>query len=188
MKLPDINVHARIQKPSYTYRNGTPIWVRYGATHQMLDQLFPKKITNSYRGNPIAKWVFVLLTIVTIARSLVHMFAPDGGAQSIATIPLDSFTSNGADAVILIFAYWGLSQLIIGMIYVVVLWRYKALIPLMYLLMVIEYGMRIILGTLKPMVTIGTAPGAIGNFIIIPLAIIMLILSLRTCDLNAMEP
>jgi len=116
------------------------------------------------------------------------MFAPDGGAQSIATIPLDSFTSNGADAVILIFAYWGLSQLIIGMIYVVVLWRYKALIPLMYLLMVIEYGMRIILGTLKPMVTVGTAPGAIGNFIIIPLAIIMLILSLRTSDLNAMEP
>ncbi len=42
------------------------------------------------------------------------MFAPDGGAQSIATIPLDSYTANGADTVILIFSYWGLSQLIIG--------------------------------------------------------------------------
>jgi len=62
----------------------------------MLEHLFPQNKTNTYRGNPIAKWVFVLLTIVTTARSLVHMFSSDGGAQSIATIPLDSFTANGA--------------------------------------------------------------------------------------------
>lgn len=148
----------------------------------MLDHLFPQNKTNAYPGNPIAKWVFVLLTIFTIARSLVHMFASDGGAQSIATIPLDSFTANGADAVILIFALWGLSQLLIGIIYGIVIWRYQALIPLMYLLMVFEYGMRIVLGAIKPIETVGRAPGDIGNFIIIPLALIMLFLSVRNSD------
>ena len=104
----------------------------------MLKTMFPEQLTHDYRGSPIAKWFFVILTIVTLARSLVHIFAPDGGAQSIATIPLDTFTQNGAAAVVLIFALWGLSQLLMGIIYILVLWRYQALIPFMYLLMLVE--------------------------------------------------
>lgn len=148
----------------------------------MLERLFPKAITNDYRGSATAKWVFVLLTIITLGRSLAHMFSPDGGAQSIATIPLDTFTAAGADVVILIFALWGLSQVIIGGIYVVVLWRYQALIPLMYLLIVFEYGMRIFLGVLKPIETTGTAPGGILNFVMVPLGLFLLVLSLRSAS------
>ncbi|MFC2046086.1 hypothetical protein ACFLTC_01010, partial [Chloroflexota bacterium] len=124
----------------------------------MLEKMLPKQLDNEYKGSPISKWVFAFITIVTIVRSLIHMFAPDGGAQSIATIPLDSFTSNGAAAVILIFSLWGLSQLLLGCVYVVVLWRYQALIPFMYLLLIIEYAMRIILGILKPVDLVSTAP------------------------------
>ena len=145
----------------------------------MLEKMFPKQLNNDYAGSLIARWVFVLLTAVTLVRSLIHMFSPDGGAQSIATIPLDSFTSDGAAAVILTFSLWGLSQFLIGIIYIVVLWRYQALIPFMYLLIIIEYSMRIVLGFLKPIETAGTAPGAIGNFIIVPFTAIMLFLSLR---------
>jgi len=146
----------------------------------MLEKMFPKQLNNDYKGSLIAMWVFVLLTAVTLVRSLIHMFAPDGGAQSIATIPLDSFTSGGAAVVVLTFSLWGLSQLLIGIIYLVVLWRYQALIPFMYLLILIEYTMRIAFGFIKPIETAGTAPGAIGNFIIVPIAVIMLFLSLRT--------
>jgi len=81
--------------------------------------------------------------------------------------------------VVLTFSLWGLSQFLIGIIYIVVLWRYQALIPFMYLLIIVVYFMRIVLGILKPIETTGTAPGAIGNFIIVPLAVIMLFLSLR---------
>ena len=148
----------------------------------MLEKMFPKQLNNDYAGSLIARWVFVLLTAVTLVRSLIHMFSPDGGAQSIATIPLDSFTSDGAAAVVLIFSQWGLSQFLIGIMDLVVLWRYQALIPFMYLLIIIEYTMRIIIGFLKPIETAGTAPGAIGNFIIVPFAVIMLFLSLRKRD------
>ncbi len=44
----------------------------------MLETLLPKQLTNDYLDSPIAKWVFVLLTIMTIGRSLVHIFAADG--------------------------------------------------------------------------------------------------------------
>ncbi|MCD6284573.1 MAG: hypothetical protein J7M39_01510 [Anaerolineae bacterium] len=60
----------------------------------MLKAMFPKQLTNDYRGRPIARWVSIILTIVTVARSLIHILAPDGGAQSIATIPLDTFTQS----------------------------------------------------------------------------------------------
>ena len=108
------------------------------------------------------------------------MFAPDGGAQSIATIPLDTLTPRGAATVVSLFALWGLSQLLLGSIYVVVLWRYPALIPFMYVLTIVEYMMRIFVGTLKPIATAGTPPGAFGNYVVVPFACIMLFLSLRS--------
>lgn len=146
----------------------------------MFDAIFPKQISGVYPGHPLAKYVFVLLTILTIGRSLVHIVAPDGGAQSIATIPLDSYSAAAADTVILMFALWGLSQLIVGLLYGVVLWRYQALIPLMYLLMLFEYAMRMLLGFWKPIETVATAPGAIGDYVLVPLAAVMLFLSVRS--------
>ncbi len=145
----------------------------------MLDTLFPAQASNDYRGHAIAKWVFIFLAMVTVVRSLIHMFAPDGGAQSIATIPLDTYSAGGAAAVILVFALWGLSQLMMGLLYVVVIWRYQNLIPLMYVFIVFEYSMRMVLGTRKPIETVGTAPGAIGDYVMVPLALVMLFLALR---------
>jgi hypothetical protein len=145
----------------------------------MLNSLLPQPITNTYRGAKAAKWVFMLLTIVTIGRSLAHILLPDGGAQSIATIPLDTFTTNGAAAVIHIFALWGVSQLLFGLLYVVILRRYQSLIPLMYVFIFVEYTIRLLFTFAKPFEILGTAPGAVGNYIIIPLSLIMLLLSLR---------
>ena len=66
-------------------------------------KVLPKEINNNYEGRKIALYFFYLFTIMTVVRSLIHMFAPDGGAQTIATIPLDTFTNEGASTIILIF-------------------------------------------------------------------------------------
>jgi hypothetical protein len=105
----------------------------------VFESLFPKTVTNQYRGARIAKWVFVALTAMTIARSLAHMFLPDGGAQSIATIPLDAYSTAASAVVIGMFAQWGLTQWMFGLMYVLVLWRYQSLIPLMWLFVVFEW-------------------------------------------------
>ena len=141
--------------------------------------LLPGTIDNEYRGSRVALAFFVLLTIVTVARSVVHIIAPDGGAQSIATIPLDSFTANGAATVVHLFALWGLSQLIVGLLYVVALLRYRSLIPLLYLLALVEYAVRLVLTWVRPIETVGTAPGGIGNYVLVPVIAGMLWLSLR---------
>ena len=149
------------------------------AAKKTIMNVLPTEINNNYEGKKIALYLFYLFTIVTVVRSLIHMFAPDGGAQTIATIPLETFTNEGASTVILIFSLWGLSQLIMGLFYVLVCWKYKSLIPLMYLFIFIEYLMRLILGILKPIETSGTAPGAIANFILPPLVIVLFLLSLN---------
>ena len=66
-----------------------------------------------------------------------------------------------------------------GFVYLVVFFRYKNLIPFMYLLILTEYSGRIALGYIKPLEVSHTPPGVIGDHILVPLAILMLILSLK---------
>ena len=146
----------------------------------MLERLLPRQASNEYRGHPLAKWVLAALTLITLGRSLVHMFAHDGGAQSIASIPLTEFSPAAADSLVTIFALWGLSQLLFGIVYAITLWRYQALIPLMYVFFSAEYLMRLLVPLYAPgLTTLETAPGAIGNSIFLPLGLVMLFLSLR---------
>jgi hypothetical protein len=139
-------------------------------------RVFPKLVDNNFRGYKIAEVVFILITAITIIRSCIHMLAPDGGAGTIAGI--NTSVAGGPD-IISIFALWGLSQLLMGFVYLTVFWRYKSLIPLMYILIILEYTGRIVIGHYKPLVVAHTPPGAIGDYIIVPIAIIMLILSLK---------
>lgn len=139
-------------------------------------RVFPKQLDNSFRGNRIAVIVFALITVFTLARSCIHIFAPDGGASSIAGI---NTSVEGGSNVISMFAFWGLAQLLMGLVYLAVFFRYKSLIPFMYMLIIIEYSGRVLIGMVKPLIVSHTPPGAIGDYILIPLAIVMLILCFK---------
>jgi hypothetical protein len=139
-------------------------------------RVFPKQLDNSFRGNRIAVIVFALITVFTLARSCVHIFAPDGGASTIAGI---NTSVEGGSNVISMFAFWGLAQLLMGLVYLAVFFRYKSLIPFMYMLIIIEYSGRVLIGMVKPLIVSHTPPGAIGDYILIPLAIMMLMLCFK---------
>lgn len=143
----------------------------------VINVIFPKTIDNEFRGYKISLYLFYVLTAVTLWRSQHHLFAADGGAQSIATIPLDSFSISGAQAVVGAFGLWGLSQLIIGLVYLLASIRYKAIIPFLYLLMAFEYLIRATyIPWFKPVPTAGTAPGSVINIPFVIFSITMLIL------------
>jgi hypothetical protein len=138
-------------------------------------RLFPKTADNAYRGSPIARWAFLALSVVSIARSCIHLFAPDGGAGSIAGIDL---ANAGAASVVFAFALWGLSQLIYGLIQLLVALRYRTLIPLMYLFLIVETLGRMAVGHFKPPVLLHVPPGGSADYVLLPLALLMLVLSL----------
>jgi hypothetical protein len=146
----------------------------------MRNRLLPSSFNNEFDGHSAALWLFGLITTVTLGRSLAHVFLPDGGAQSIATVPLSQYSSGAESSVISIFAIWGLSQLLLAIVMLIAALRYRSMIPLLYLFLICEYVGRICIGIFKPLETLQSPPGATGSFIILGASLVGLLLSLRT--------
>lgn len=144
----------------------------------ILERIFPAKLDQRFPGQKVALWVFYPLTALTLWRSQHHLFAEDGGAQSIANIPLDTYPDGAAGTVIAIFALWGLSQLIIAMIYLAAAVRYRSLIPFLYLLFILEYAVRTWSVMAKPIEAVGSTPGIVANVPFILIGTLMFGLSL----------
>ena len=51
-------------------------------------RLFPA-IENDYTGSKVPFYFLIFIAIVSTIRSLIHVFAPDGGAHSIAGIAVN---------------------------------------------------------------------------------------------------
>lgn len=137
--------------------------------------LFPKKLHLQSLYVRLSFALITVFTLVGVVRSLLHIFLPDGGAQLIATIPLDSFSEEAKAVVIGMFALWGLSQLLSSLVYVYILIKRKEWLPFAWLLLLIEYASRWLIGQFKPFETVQTAPGAIGNYVFMLLCVMMLV-------------
>ena len=148
----------------------------------MLNRIFPEQIDNHYRGHKFALWLFYPITFMNVAMDLVAIFKSDGGAQSPDGIPLDTFVNGGAQAVIFVVALLGLSGLLLGLLFVLALFRYRAMIPLMYVLLVVDYLGHKGIGLMKPIVRVGTPSGIYVNAALFALTTIGLVLSLRGKD------
>jgi hypothetical protein len=140
-----------------------------------LEALIPSKIDNTIRGIKLPFYVFCLYAIVSTVRSCIHLFAPDGGAGSIAGMDL---SVAGADGIVFAFALWGSSQLILALIQLLVIFRYRSLVPFMYLLLAVEVLLRQLVGQMKSVNFAHKPPGAMANQFMLPLALAMLVLSL----------
>jgi len=137
--------------------------------------LFPNKLNLQSMYVRLSFVLIVVFTLVGIVRSLLHIFLPDGGAQLIATIPLDSFSEEAKAVVIGMFALWGLSQLLSSLVYIYILMKRKEWLPFAWFLLLIEYASRWVIGQFKPFETVQTAPGAIGNYVLMILSVVMLV-------------
>lgn len=132
-----------------------------------------------YDGPAIARWITTALLVVITIRSLVHLFSPDGGAHSIATI--DTSVAGGNN-IVAIFGQWGASQLLlVGALWVLLL-RYRGLIPFILSVLLLEPFLRGLSGHIKPIATIATAPGAALNWYTVPVVAVTLYLALCTAE------
>lgn len=142
---------------------------------KLITLLLPAKIDNVIRGSKVPWVVFTLLAIVSMVRSCIHLLSPDGGAGSIAGLDL---SVAGADGIVFAFALWGSSQVLFALVQLAVVVRYRALVPMMYVMLILETLLRELVGRMKPVTFAHTPPGAIGNQLLLPLAIGMLALAL----------
>ena len=141
-------------------------------------RLLPEEATD-YRGPRIAAWIIGGFLVLITVRSLIHLFSADGGAESIATIDT---SVEGGDNIIAIFGQWGAIQLLLAALLWVLLLRYRGLLPLIALVLLVEPLLRELSGRLKPIETMGTAPGAALNSAAIVVTALLLYLTLCPAD------
>ena len=115
------------------------------------------------------------------ARSCIHLFAADGGAQSIAGIDT---SVEGGNNIIAIFHQWGAIQLILAILLVVLFFRYPGLTPLILLTLILDPILRFVAGQQMSLTTTGTPPGEALNGVSLYLLLVLFLGSLWSKKTN----
>jgi hypothetical protein len=149
-----------------------------GQGDHLFSQFLPQRLDNAYRGHLAALWLFVPVVVMKTGIALGTIFNGRRVAQSADGIPLDSFGAAGAQAVVALVAIWGLSQLVFSVFGLLALFRYRAMIPFMFALLLSEHLARRWILFLKPIATTGPHPGGYVNLVLTALMIVGLALAL----------
>jgi hypothetical protein len=145
----------------------------------MLERIFPRQIDNVYRGHRVGIWLlglYLAIKLIMNVRSIVDTRAVATGPDG---IPMDSFGPGGAETVIRLFSLLAVSQLALVLLAAVALVRYRAMIPLVYLILLTEHLGRRAVGLLHPAEWAQTSPTALYiNLILLALLVLGFGLSL----------
>jgi hypothetical protein len=124
-----------------------------------IKELLPKNPAK-FEGVRAVRIVTAIYLLVMVVRSCIHLFAADGGAQSIAGIDT---SVEGGNNIIAIFHQWGAIQLILAVLLFVLFFRYPGFTPLVLLTLALDPVMRFIAGQMMSLTTTGTPPGEALN-------------------------
>lgn len=143
----------------------------------MLARFFPATADNSYRGPKLALWILGLVVLVRIAISFGSIVNGYGAASGPDGIPLDSFPAAASQTIISLFAMLGLSRLLLGLLCVLVLIRYRAMVPLMFAVLLIEQVGRQAIVYFLPIPRVGAPPVSMIHLTLLALMVVGLGLS-----------
>jgi hypothetical protein len=146
----------------------------------MLARIFPKQFDNNYRGLWLAVWLFVPLMLVKAVQGVNSIIMTRLVLAGADGIPVDQYTNGGAETVVALFALLGMYLLIIPLQSLIVLVRYRSMIPFMYVcLIAVQIGARV-LNIVNPIARPDGPPiGFTINLVVFALTLIGFALSLQ---------
>ena len=137
----------------------------------------PPSTNADYRGAISAVWFLGLCTLGTLVPGLIHSVLPDGGAGVIAGLDM----GDRRDMVIATFRWEGATQLALGVCMLAVVLRYRPLVPLFLVAVIIERGlMSLQAWVIAPPANGHHPPEHYGSPATVALALVFLALSLRS--------
>ena len=147
-------------------------------------KLFPSRLNNQYEGSKIALYGLYPIFAIYIFRSLLHFLAENSGLVGIATIKeFPIIEGLDPNSIIYLFAsLWGATQVSLTIVLLILFIKYKNLIPLIYLICLLDQFFRLISAYLHPLgedYYVNTPPGVISNIPVLLYLILMFCLSLR---------
>ncbi|MBL8781265.1 MAG: hypothetical protein JNL06_10040 [Alphaproteobacteria bacterium] len=122
----------------------------------MLSRIFPRQI-DEYRGYQLAVWLLALFLLVKTFASvnaigLNPLWSNRDVLRGVEKVPLDTFSTEGASAAMVLFAWWGVTALVFTVLGFIAVVRYRAMVPLVYLLMAINHIGQQVLADTSPLV------------------------------------
>lgn len=148
----------------------------------LLEIVAPKHAGNVYDGGAVAFYGFCLHSAVMLFRSTVHLLKDDSGVNSIASIMVFEGDPDPNNIIYLFSSIGGGQQMLFVILYGLVLWRYRSLIPLMFAFLIIEscFGFVVAaLHPLDPMYFEHVPPGKLGMLPRFAFVIVMFVLAVR---------
>lgn len=139
----------------------------------MLNQLFPERLDNAFRGQMLAIWLLIPIVAIKVLMGLnVSGLNPWIDPRTVAVradgIPLAELGAEASGHILFLFSSWGLALLSLSLLALAALVRYRTMIPLMYVLLTIEQFGRWVLSnahlTRISEAHDGLSPGAIFNW------------------------
>lgn len=104
----------------------------------MLSRIFPKTIDNSWRGPWSAVVILGLVVLMKLSTSFGTVFATRRVALGPDGVPVDRVSPEIADVMLQLLALVGFDQLVLTLVGVLALVRYRAMVPLAFLLLLTE--------------------------------------------------
>jgi hypothetical protein len=140
--------------------------------------LFPRVIDNRFRGQWLGYWLLAPVLILKLGIAVASIVAP-GNANRADAIDVSAFSAAALRDQAMSTALLGLLHLCIGLFCVMAMIRYRAMVPLIYLWLVIEFlGRRVVLGLYPIERAPGASSGSIVNLVLLSMLVVGLALSL----------
>ncbi len=98
--------------------------------------ILPKSDNADYRGSILSAYAVALVGLLWIVPGAIHAFLPDGGSEVIAGLNL----GQDRGLIISLFAWAGATQMVWGLMLLAIALRYRTLVPLALLFILLEYA------------------------------------------------
>jgi hypothetical protein len=144
----------------------------------MFADILPRSIDNTYRGSRLALW---LLGFLVLIKSVIGMNSMFNGADVMTRadgIALNTFPAAAAQNLIALWALLGLGHIVMAVLGLLVLLRYRGMVPLMFALLLLQHAGGRVVGYFHPIVRTGAPPAFIVNLVLLTFMIVGLALSL----------
>jgi len=145
----------------------------------MLESIFPRTIDNNFRGHVAALWLFGIYVALRIVINTNLIFNTRSVAVGGDAIPIDTMSTNAAATVLMVMAVQAVGQLVLALLGLLVLLRYRAMVPLITVLVLGELIARRLYLLAHPIERIETmSVGTYLNYAFFALLLAILALSL----------
>lgn len=128
----------------------------------ILKRLLPQQLDNRYTGHWLGKWLFLIVVLARLAIGMNSTVNTRFVAMSADGIPLDKYAPAAAETVTALFGISGFFLLLLSLFGLLAFFRYRAMIPLLFLLLLVDQLARMIILHIHPIERSGVATANLG--------------------------